>query len=115
VSSRFNQISSVEALEEVFDRSATAAVILFNHDPWCPVSARAFTQMQTLDDEVSLIDVSSHRSLTREIQARTGVRHESPQVIVLRRQSAVWSASHFAINADAVLTAVGRGRAGAGV
>jgi bacillithiol system protein YtxJ len=33
-------------------------------------------------------------------------RHESPQVIVLRQGRAIWSASHDAITAQAVATAL---------
>lgn len=102
MATRFNQVSGVDALDALLERSRTEPVILFNHDPYCPVSARAFSQMERLDDEVMLIDVSRERSLTREIQGRTGVRHESPQVIVLRDGRPSWSTSHFEITADAV-------------
>jgi hypothetical protein len=38
------------------------------------------------------------------------VRHESPQVIVLRAGRAAWSASHFRITADAVRGALDAAR-----
>jgi bacillithiol system protein YtxJ len=95
----------VEALDDLLEQSRTGAVILFNHDPHCPISARAFSQMEKLDDDVMLVDVSRERVLTREIQGRTGVRHESPQVIVFRDGQPTWSASHFQITTDAVQSA----------
>ena len=102
LATRFNQVSGVEVLDKLLEQSRSETVILFNHDPYCPISARAFKQMEQIDDDVMLIDVSREKSLTREIQGRTGVRHESPQVIVLRDGSPTWSASHFQITTDAV-------------
>ncbi len=52
------------------------------------------------------------RTMTRSSDAvteRTGVRHESPQVIVLRDGKAVWSASQFRIKADDVAHAIAGG------
>jgi bacillithiol system protein YtxJ len=34
--------------------------------------------------------------------ARLGIRHETPQAILLRDGRPVWSASHFRITADAL-------------
>lgn len=49
-----------------------------------------------------MIVVQQSRSLSREVETRTGVRHESPQTIILRHGKAVWSASHYDITADGV-------------
>ena len=102
MSARFQQLDGEASLNTVLDRARDELVILFNHDPCCPISRRAFTQMEQLDCDVLLVDVSSERELTSEIQSRTGIRHESPQVIVLRDGAVAWSASHFAITAEAV-------------
>jgi bacillithiol system protein YtxJ len=44
-----------------------------------------------------LITVQSHRYLSEEAAARLGIRHETPQAILLREGRPVWSASHFRI------------------
>ncbi len=44
--------------------------------------------------EIILIDVQRFPRLGWEVATRTGVRHESPQVIVLRDGVAVWAADH---------------------
>jgi len=44
-----------------------------------------------------LVDVRAERPLSQQIAARTGVRHESPQVIILRRGASIWNASHYDI------------------
>jgi bacillithiol system protein YtxJ len=57
-------------------------------------------------DNVNILEVQSARDVSRELADVTGVRHETPQVIVLRDGKAVWNASHFEVTADDVLKAV---------
>ena len=98
----FDAIDELTQLDDALEASRSATIILFNHDPYCPISARAYEQMTAAPGPVRMIDVSRKRDVTSEISRRTGVRHESPQVIVLREGRAVWSASHHAITAEAV-------------
>jgi len=50
-----------------------------------------------------LVDVRAQRSLSQQIAARTGVQHESPQVIIVRRGACIWNASHHDITASDIL------------
>ena len=56
--------------------------------------------------EVALVDVRRRHRLGQAIAARSGVRHESPQVLVLRGGVAVWAADHRDITTEAVAEAV---------
>ena len=103
---RFNTVGDAGALEELFTRSHEAPVLVFKHSTTCPISARAYQEMKRAESDVSLIVVQKARDLSRAFEERTGVRHESPQALVLRRGEAVWSASHWDITADAVNRAV---------
>jgi bacillithiol system protein YtxJ len=46
------------------------------------------------------VDVRAQRPLSQLIAARSGVQHESPQVIIFRRGTPVWNASHCDITTD---------------
>jgi bacillithiol system protein YtxJ len=102
----FKPITDTEALDTLFATSAEHPVILFKHDPYCPISARAHREMEHVAGDVAIIDVAHDHTVKDAATERTGIRHESPQVIVLRDGKAVWSASQFAINADDVAQAV---------
>lgn len=104
---RFDPIETISDLDRLFEESAQRVVILFNHDPWCPISKRAFREMTRLEHDAAMVDVSRAHDVTAAIAQRTGVRHESPQVIVLHDGREIWNASHFAITADAVDRAAG--------
>src|SRR5215212_9669199 len=103
---QFTQITDTDALDELLARSHDAPVVLFKHSTTCPISAAAYKQMAEVEREVSLIVVQRAREVSSEIASRTGIRHESPQTIVLRNGEAVWNASHFDITAGAVKEAV---------
>jgi bacillithiol system protein YtxJ len=53
-----------------------------------------------------LVNVSRQHDLSEAIEARTGVRHESPQALVLQGGKSVWEASHFSITAEEVRSAL---------
>lgn len=102
----FSKITQKEGLEELISSSNDRPVVIFKHSNSCPISALAYREMENLDGEVSLIDVQSAQDVSLEIESRTGVPHESPQVIILRDGKAVWNASHFDVKATAVAEAV---------
>jgi bacillithiol system protein YtxJ len=102
----FSRIKDKQVLEELVKRSESEPVIIFKHSSACPVSAMAYEEMQHVGKEVHLVVVQSDREVSREIEAQTGLEHESPQVILLRRGKAVWDASHWKVKANAVLAAV---------
>lgn len=106
-STSFRFIESEEELAAVIDGSFHRSTAIFLHDPWCPVSARAFREMEQLGIELPAIDVSRSRHLNSAVERRTGVRHASPQVVVLRDAAVVWDGSHRRITAAAVRSALG--------
>ena len=108
--SNFAPVTEAGEFDELLARSHDAPVVLFKHSTTCPISARAHGQMKRLSNEVaaqiSLVVVQRARELSRSVAERTGIRHESPQTIILRNGQAVWSASHFDITTEAVEQAV---------
>ncbi len=101
----FLSVPDVAALEALFARSHEAPVLLFNHDWGCGGSLRAYGEMRAVGGDhgvIGLIDVRVAREVTAEVARRTGVRHESPQVLLLRNGLAAWSASHGGVRATAV-------------
>ncbi len=106
----FAPLPDADALDGLLARSHDVPVLLFLHDPYCPISRRAWGEMQQLAAgpllDAYLVNVSRQHDLSDAIAARTGVRHESPQALVLRDGKAVWDASHFSITAQAVGSAL---------
>jgi monothiol bacilliredoxin len=102
----FVRVVGTEALEDLINRSQERPVVIFKHSTTCPVSAAIYNEMERFDGEVALVEVQRARALSREIEKRTGIRHESPQVIVLQKGIVIWNASHWRVTARAVTEAV---------
>jgi bacillithiol system protein YtxJ len=98
----FIPVTDEREFEELLTKSHEEPVLLFKHSNSCPISARAYRHMKGVKSPVSIVVVQESREVSREVEARTGVQHETPQAMVLRDGRAVWSASHFDITADAV-------------
>ena len=101
----FFKIDNHVALENLLTDSTKKPVIVFKHSNACSISARAYREMEKLDN-VNILEVQSARAISNEVANLTGVRHETPQVIILRDGKAVWNASHFDVVAADVLKAV---------
>jgi bacillithiol system protein YtxJ len=102
MNNHFTNVSDNAELASLFTLSHERPVVLFKHSLTCPVSNAAYKEMSALDGDVSLIVVQNARDVSREVEAITGVRHESPQTIVLRNGRPVWNASHWRITRSAV-------------
>lgn len=102
----FFKIDNKETLDKLITDSRTKPVVIFKHSNSCGISASAYREMEKLEGQVNLLEVQSARDVSRELADLTGIRHETPQVIVLKDGKAVWNASHFDVKAGAVLDAL---------
>ncbi|MFN0145772.1 MAG: monothiol bacilliredoxin BrxC family protein [Dehalococcoidia bacterium] len=105
---RFLAVEDAEALASLF-LAETGPRLVFLHDPWCPISERAYEEMERVDADVHLVDVSGRKGFSQAVQAATGVKHESPQVILVEGGAARWHASHGRITRASVSAALGGG------
>ncbi len=103
---RFFEIDDRAALDSLITDSKQKPVIVFKHSNACSISSKAYREMEKVQADVNILVVQSARDVSRELANLTGVRHETPQVIVLRDGKAVWNASHFDVQAGAVAEAV---------
>lgn len=93
------------ALEAAISESRERPVIIFKHSRSCGISCEAYDELHAhiadaaVEASYNVITVQSHRGVSDEAAARLGIRHETPQVILLRDGVPVWNASHFRITA----------------
>lgn len=102
----FFRIEDRTALDNLMTDSKQRPIIVFKHSNACSISSRAYREMQKLEGDVNILEVQTAREISRELADLTGVRHETPQVIVLRGGKAVWNASHFDVTANDVAKAL---------
>lgn len=101
----FLPLDALDDWEAAREASASEPVVIFKHSSMCPTSARANDEMQDLaegDTAVYRVVVQQARDVSDAIEEALGVRHETPQVIVLSNGSPTFDASHHRVKADAV-------------
>lgn len=81
--------------------------LIFKHSTGCHVSAAAYSEMRSFLESnpqapVWLVDVIEDREISAEIARITSVRHESPQVLLLKNGHVVWYASHYGVTVEAL-------------
>jgi bacillithiol system protein YtxJ len=104
--STFVEITDRESLDRFLAQSNGSPAVIFKHSNLCGVSARAYAEMSRVELPVGLVIVQQSRSVSDEIEARTGVGHETPQVFIIRDGKALWTASHGQVKAAAVEAAL---------
>jgi bacillithiol system protein YtxJ len=109
------ELTSIEDLDRALDESRNRPVLIFKHSLSCPISARAFRQFESYlengNPQVShkLIIVQRARDTSDKAAERLGLRHETPQAILVRDGREVWNASHHDITASSLAAAVDPG------
>ena len=100
-------MQQLRSTEEARDVLRQPVSVIFKHSTRCPLSAAAYSEMRKFLESnpqapVWLVDVIEGREISMEIARITSVRHESPQVLLLKDGRVVWHASHYGVTAEAV-------------
>jgi bacillithiol system protein YtxJ len=98
----FIKVSTQEELDGLFKKSGEQSVFLFKHSLTCPISAGVFEIVSGIDADIYLVVVQHSREISNEIAERTGVRHESPQAVIIKDSKPVYHASHYDITAQEI-------------
>ena len=110
----YSRLESRAEIDELIARSHETPVVFFKHSLTCPISSAAFRQYESFLEHrpeedaavYTLIEVQNARDVSTEIAERTGVRHESPQALIVRGGEVAWHASHWSISSQALQAAV---------
>jgi bacillithiol system protein YtxJ len=94
------ELNTIEKLQAAIEESRIRPVLLFKHSTSCGISAGVFREVRMLDGDINVIIVQTDRHISNEVERHTGVKHQSPQAIVLRHGEAVYHASHYDITAE---------------
>lgn len=96
--------SKEEILDIAENISSSNTCIIFKHSTTCSISSVAQRRLQDFKPSenvrVFYLDLLRHRSVSNFIADKFDVRHESPQVIVVKNGEAVYHNSHLGIDVD---------------
>ncbi|MBT0608626.1 bacillithiol system redox-active protein YtxJ [Aequorivita echinoideorum] len=99
-------LNQLEQLETLVEESQQKPVAIFKHSTRCGISRavlKMFERNYNLnEDQIKLyfLDLLENRDISNEIANRFGVRHESPQMIVIKNGTVIHHDSHHSIDAE---------------
>jgi bacillithiol system protein YtxJ len=105
----WNKITQPSDLEEIVKLSNTQKVLVFKHSTTCSISAMALSRLERAWKDAEMqhikpyyLDLLSYRSLSNQIAQDFGVKHESPQVLLIEKGKCIFNDSHGAISYQAI-------------
>lgn len=103
-------ISSVKQLDSIFRQSSKQVVLIFIHSSTCMTSSNAKNKMGDLEEKIDIpiyyCTVQEQGDVSRKIEEKTSVVHESPQAILIKDKKAIKDWDHENITEDNIFEAV---------
>lgn len=107
-------LTQAEQLEDIVRESHEKPVLIFKHSTTCSISAAAKGKMERqwadaglTDTKLYYLDLLRFRPISAEIAQKFGVRHESPQLLLIKDGECHYNASHMGIRLSDVKSVVG--------
>ena len=96
------QLSDEKQLAEISERSKARAQVIFKHSTRCNISSVAKNRLDKAGipegADFYYLDLINHRNISNHIAHLYKVRHESPQVLVIKNGECVYDESHMGIS-----------------
>ena len=110
---KWQKLESLEGLTNIKELSANKPVLIFKHSTRCSISAMALSRLERAwkdsDNEKIepyYLDLIEYRPVSNQIADTFNVRHESPQVLVIKDGKSVYNNSHSGINYNDILESI---------
>lgn len=107
------KMTSIEQLNSAVEATEDQPLLLFKHSTRCPISANAYQEMNDYlqnspNEQVKygIIYVVEDRPVSNEAADKLGVKHESPQAILVKKGIPVWHTSHSDITSTTITKAL---------
>ena len=106
----WRKLETLEDLQSAIEKSSEKIIVIFKHSTRCIISKtvlrnfeKEIEQNQNNDIEFYYLDLLNYRNISNEIAENLHVTHQSPQVIVIKNQQAIYNASPDGISLESIL------------
>jgi bacillithiol system protein YtxJ len=97
-------LDKIEQLDTIIELSNNKPQLIFKHSTRCGISRMVISQfkkdyeLKETEADLYYLDMIANRDISNTIAERLDVRHESPQLLVIKNGVVVAHESHGAIN-----------------
>jgi bacillithiol system protein YtxJ len=106
-------LTSIEQFDQICSDSSERVYLIFKHSTRCSISSMAKNRLEKKWREnipvykLLYLDLISFRELSSYIAEKLAVHHESPQIIIISNQKAIYHVSHNSISVDQIVAQLG--------
>ncbi|MEQ9310745.1 MAG: bacillithiol system redox-active protein YtxJ [Balneolaceae bacterium] len=106
------RISTTQEADGVIKASKEKIQVILKHSGTCGVSFFAKKGLDSIPPEglsnadMYIVDVIRDRNLAYYLADRFSIRHESPQILVIKNEKVIWHGSHGLVTADNLISAL---------
>ncbi len=98
----WSKILTLNDLEDLIKMSFQDKILIFKHSTRCSISSMAKNRIESGNisaiENCYLLDLLSHREISNKIESIFSVKHESPQVLIIKEGKCIQHLSHLDIN-----------------
>jgi len=96
-------LESLSQLEMIEENSKNKPQVIYKHSSTCGISRMVLNMFSEsfdtdLDIDLYFLTIQQHRDVSNTIEDKFAVRHESPQLLVVKSGEVVFHTSHGAIS-----------------
>ena len=95
-------LTDEEQLNNVIEKSQERTQVIFKHSNRCSISSVALQRLQKTnnpgDIDFYFLDLIKFRSISNQVAEIFQIRHESPQVLVIKDGKCIFNESHLGID-----------------
>ena len=99
----FTPITTTSNLEEIINKSFEKPLLILKHSTACPISSIVYDRIEESSEELAekfdcyLLLVIEDRPASNALAENLKVKHESPQVLIIKNGSCIFNESHLMI------------------
>lgn len=103
-------LTTIEGIDLIKNQSTTAPQVIFKHSTTCPISTTAKDRLERVEAPSNIVfyylDLLAYRDVSNKVAEVFNVRHESPQVLLIKDGVCIYDESHIAIQMDEIIKQV---------
>ena len=106
-------LTQAEQLTDIVRESHEQPVLIFKHSTSCSISAAAKSKLERQWADAGLgnakiyyLDLLRYRPISAQVAEQFGVRHESPQILLIQDGECRYDASHMGIRLGDVKSSI---------
>ena len=104
----WHALTDQEQIEKLESESKEKCVAIFKHSTRCGISRMVLNNfernydLKETDHKIYFLDLLANRDISNRVAEKFNVRHESPQIIILKNGEVVHHASHQSIEVESL-------------